>query len=727
MNRSEYRAKVIAYFAKHPNDGFKSRQLQRRFNIREEYDFETLRDVLHKMVAKGELQWTKKKGYHRVSTRSKGITGVIEITRQGSGYVTSDSGEKIFIDRRSLGTALNGDTVEVALFAVKKKREQNSDPAEGEVIKVLRRNHTAFVGTLERSRNFYFVLPDDPALPRDMYVPPEELNGARPGEKVLVELVAWDDDHQNPEGKIIGVLGKAGDPFVEVRSVIEAYRLPTSFPPAVEKEAAAFGSEIPAEEISRRLDLRGKTILTIDPFDAKDFDDALSVDILDDGTYRLGVHIADVSAYVTEGSAIDTEAFSRGTSVYLANQVIPMLPEHLSNRLCSLMPDVDRLAYSCFITVTPAGKVKDHSFARSVINSKRRFTYEEVESILDAKKGDCRDELLTLWSIASTLRKKRMKNGSVDFDSPEAKFRYDDHGKPVDIMIKKRLKSHQLVEECMLLANQTVAEHIAKLQKKNEVLPFVYRIHDAPDPEKLRNLSVFVQSFGYSLNIKETASSKELQKLLLAVQDTKEENVITEVALRSMAKAVYATNNIGHFGLGFSHYTHFTSPIRRYPDLLVHRLLNEYTHGIKETRKKTFEKQLPDACRHCSNRERVATEAERETVKVMQVEYMRQHLGDQFEGIISGVTQFGIFIEINDLLVQGLLHIRDLENDYYKYDERQYALIGERTGNRFRLGDSIIVKVVKVNPERRQIDFVLAENDIEESRKGKKQKKRRRH
>ncbi|MDD8016828.1 MAG: ribonuclease R [Bacteroidota bacterium] len=725
MNRSDFHAKVLSYLDKHPHEGFKSRQLKRRLNITTDYEFETLRDVLHKMVNKGELAWTKNRGYHRVKTASHGIVGTIAMYKQGFAVVTTEGGEEVYVDKESYSTALNGDTIEVALLAAKKKTKNIEQRIEGEVVNVLKRAQTEFVGTLQRSQNFYFVLPDDAKMPRDIYVAGEAIQDARSGDKVLVELLEWNDPARNPEGKVISVLGKAGDPFVELQSVIKAFRLPTSFPKNVEHEVAGIPNTLPQEEIKKRLDLRKKIIVTIDPHDAKDFDDALSIEKLDDSTYQLGVHIADVSAYVKEGTELDKEAYARGTSVYLANQVVPMLPEKLSNALCSLMPNVDRYAYSCMMTITATGKVKEHSFARSVINSKRRFTYEEVEKILDDKKGDFSAELTLLWTLASTLRKKRMKNGSVDFDSPEAKFRYDEKGKPVEILIKKRLKSHQLVEECMLLANQTVAQHISPVKKKNEIQPFVYRVHDVPDPDKLRSLSQFVQQLGHPLNITGSASSKELQKLLESVKGTKEENLINEVALRSMAKAIYSPDNIGHYGLAFDHYTHFTSPIRRYPDLLVHRLLDEYSRGISESRKEYYAKRLKEWCKHCSDRERVAAEAERESVKVMQVEYMKQHIGDEFEGIISGVMQFGIFIEINDLLVEGLLHVRDMDGDFYSYDEKQYALIGERKGQRYRLGDSIIVKVAKVDPERRKIDFVPAEIDI--SITEKKKSKRRRH
>ncbi len=723
MNTEQLHEKIIAYLTKRSKDGFKSRELGRAFGISSDRDFQVLRDVLHTMVDNGELQWTKKRGYH-LATSSNRIQGALKIDKRGSGVVTTNRGE-VKIDKQSLGTGLNGDTVEVAVFVSKKSNKNSETVSEGEVIRVISRAHTEFGGTLQRSKNFYFVLPDDPTVHRDFYIAPEDLNGATSGDKVLVELTEWDDPFKNPEGRIIKTLGAAGDPFVELRSVIQAYRLPTSFPKEVEQAAADIPLEIPKEELKKRLDLRSTVVLTIDPHDAKDFDDALSIESLGEGSFRIGVHIADVSAYVTEGSIIDREAFARATSVYLANQVIPMLPEKLSNNICSLVPSRDRLTYSVFMTVTEKGKVKKYDFARSVINSKRRFTYEEVETILDNNTGEYFQELSQLWTAAKTLRKKRMKNGSIDFDSAEAKFKYDEKGKPVEIFIKKRLKSHQLVEECMLLANQTVATHISTLQKNNEILPFVYRIHDLPDREKLRTLEDFVRKFGYKLNISQSLSSKDLQQLLADVHGTKEENLINEVALRSMAKAVYSAENIGHFGLAFDHYSHFTSPIRRYPDLLVHRLLWDYSNGMNEKRKQTFKKELPAMCKHCSEREKVAAEAERDSVKVMQVEYMRQHLGEEFEGIISGVIQYGIFVELNNMLVEGMLNVRDLDDDYYVFDEKQYALIGERSGNRFRLGDTITVKVAKVTPERRQIDFVLAETDIKEETRRKKGKRGR--
>ncbi len=722
MNNQELREQIVAYLSKRNKEGFKSRQLRRIFRMEGDREFQELRTVLHSMVDKGILRWTKNRGYHVASTSNR-LQGTLKVDKRGNGVVTTDRGE-ILVNKQSLFTAFNGDIVEVSAFVSTKTKKNEPAVSTGEVLGIITRKHTEFGGTLQKSKSFYFVLPDDATVQRDFYIAPENLNGAESGDKVLVELMEWDDPFKNPEGKIISTLGAAGDPFVELRSVIQAHHLPTSFPKEVEAAAAAIPVEIPKAEIERRLDLRDVAVLTIDPHDAKDFDDALSIERLEGGSYRIGVHIADVSAYVTEGGILDQEAFTRGTSVYLANQVIPMLPEKLSNNICSLVPNKDRLTYSVFMNVTEKGRVRKYEFARSVINSKRRFTYEEAETILDTKKGDFSDELNDLWSAAKNLRKARMKNGSIDFDSPEAKFKYDDKGKPVDIFIKKRLKSNQLVEECMLLANQTVAKHIETLQKEGEILPFVYRIHDLPDKEKLRTLEEFVRKFGYKLNVSQSSSAKDLQQLLLEIQGTKEENLINEVALRSMAKAVYSTDNIGHFGLAFDHYSHFTSPIRRYPDLLVHRLLWDYTNGMSEKRKQTVKKELPAMCKHCSDREKVAAEAERDSVKVMQVEYMRQHIGAEFPGIISGVIQYGVFVELNNMLVEGMLHVRDLNDDYYVFDEKQYSLVGERKGKRLRLGDAITVKVAKVTPERRQIDFVLATD--EEEKQDKKEKKNER-
>jgi ribonuclease R len=676
------------------------------------------------MVDAKALSHARSKGYSRKSP-SSGIQGILSMSKQGYGYVTVHASEfgEVYIGPKSLGTALDGDTVEVALFASHRSKKAIDKKIEGEIVNVVSRAHSEFVGTLEQSKNFFFVAVDDRKIPRDIYVPQEALNGAQPGDKVVVAFELWDNELLNPEGRIVEVIGRSGDSGAEVASVIKAFRLPTSFPGAVESYVKTIPETISAVEISHRRDLRSLVCFTIDPDDAKDFDDAISIEKAHGDTIRLGVHIADVSAYVKESSVLDVEAFKRGTSVYLANQVVPMLPEKLSNDLCSLKANVDRLAYSCMMEITPKGKIAKYEIVRSVINSKRRFTYEDVEKILDAGKGEHAEALMMLWSLAQLLKKNRMKNGSIDFDSPEAKFKYDERGKPVEVRIKHRLKSHQLVEECMLLANQTVAIHIGKGKKETDVQPFAYRVHDAPNVEKLRELSVFVEKFGHKLNVSASVSSKDLQKLLNEVKGTPEENVINEVSLRAMAKAIYSERNIGHFGLSFDYYTHFTSPIRRYPDLVVHRMLDEYAKGMTHPRRQHYLAQLPQICKWSSDRERVAMEAERASVKVMQAEYMKQHLGDEFEGIISGVTNYGMYVEIDDLLVEGMIHVRNIGDDYYEHDEKHYSLVGRRTGRRFRLGDSITVKVVRVNVENREIDFACVESETFSSKK-KKRKRR---
>ncbi len=699
--------RVIEFFDEHPREAFKSRQVARRLGIRDEETFQVLRGILHAMVDAKTLSHTRGKGYFHRSP-AQGVEGTLTIFKQGHGIVSVDSDPRneIYIGPKSLSTGMNGDTVEVALFAAHKKHEKNhNERREGEIIAVTKRANLDIVGTLEQSKNFFFVIPDDKKVPRDIYIPQEKINGAHPGDKVVVQFESWESDLLNPEGKIVEIIGRAGEVSAEIRSVIKAFHLPTSFPSGVEEFVRKIPEAIPEEEIARRTDLRSLVCFTIDPADAKDFDDAISIEQLNSETFRLGVHIADVSAYVKENTPLDAEAYKRGTSVYLANQVVPMLPEKLSNNLCSLNPRVDRLAYTCFMDISVKGKVTAYSIVKSVINSKRRFTYEEVEKILDSGEGDFAGELVQLWTLASALRQKRMKSGSVDFDTREAKFRYDNSGKPVEVIVKERLKSHQLVEECMLMANQTVAKHIGLPKNESSVPPFIYRIHDAPDMERLRELALFVQKFGHTLNVSSSVSSKALQKLLNDVKGTPEENVITEVALRSMAKAIYSEKNIGHYGLGFDYYTHFTSPIRRYPDLIVHRLLEEYAHGMTQAQRKHHASRLPEMCRWSSDRERVAMEAERTSIKVMQSEYMKQHIGDEFDGIISGITHFGIFIEINDLLVEGMLHVRNIDDDYYIHNEKQYSLVGQHRGRTFRLGDSIKVKVTRVDVENREIDF----------------------
>jgi len=647
------------------------------------------------------------KGSPRRGTKPGRVQGTISVSRRGIGTVRDpETGEEITIAPRFIHTALHGDTVVVVPFARRLVRRGDAEsPREGEVSEIVSRGRTTLTGTLRRSRHFTFVVPDDERFSRDVYVEAASARKAADGTKVVVKLHPWEDEQLNPEGSVIEVLGPSGDARVEVTSVARTHGLPPDFPKEVQREAERLPAAIPAEEIRLRRDLRGIATVTIDPEDAKDFDDALSCESLPHGRIRLGVHIADVSHYVPEGSALDAEAAARGTSVYMVNEVVPMLPERLSNELCSLRPKEDRLTYSVLMDVAPDGKVEQYEIVKSVIHSRHRFSYEEAQKVLERGKGEQSALLLPLHALARVLNDRRRKNGSIDFDTPEAKFQFDAQGLPSAILRKERLAAHRLVEECMLLANVTVARHIAA--GTDDSRPFLYRVHDLPDPERLRELAGFVRQFGFSLEVRSGVSSRALQKLLEEAKNSEVENLINGVALRSMAKAIYSEKNIGHYGLGFPYYTHFTSPIRRYPDLVIHRLLAEYERPLSPRRREVLRSRLPEIAQLSSDRERVAMNAERESVRVMQVEYMKRHLGDEFEGVIGGVTNFGFFVEINELLVEGLIRVRDLADDYYIFDEKHYALRGRSRGRVFRLGDRVRVRVLAVDPGRRNIDFEL--------------------
>ena len=695
--------KIIAFFKRNPGKGFKNREIAKKLNISDEHEYSSLKAAVYKLYEESFLTKSGKKYYLNQTPSSNTITGVLELNQAGYGFVTlKNSGlGDIFIAARNLGTAFHGDTVEVALFARKKRKN-----IEGQIIQVVKRKRNEIVGTLNKSHSFYFIKPDDPKIHRDIYINPDKIGNAKIGDKVTVGNIIWDRSMINPEGEIVQRLGKTGSFDTDIAAIAKEFNLPYRFPKEVLDEAEGIPLVVSAGDVRKRMDYRKKVVFTIDPVDAKDFDDALSIEKLENGNYEVGIHIADVSNYVPSGSALDKEALRRGNSVYLVGRVIPMLPERLSNNVCSLVPDEDRLTYSVVAELTKRGKLVDYKIGKSVINSKRRFTYEEVQEIIDKGKGDFSDELYLLNSLAQTLRKKRMRTGSIDFFTPEIRFELDESGNPVSIQRKEIKQSNMLVEEFMLLANRVVASRIAS-PPKGEIHPFIYRVHDLPDNEKLQEFARFVKSLGYTFNPNAASKSTEFQVLMQMVKGTEEEGVINELAIRSMAKAVYSANNIGHYGLGFKYYTHFTSPIRRYADLMVHRMLFNYLE--KKGKERYSYNMLEDISDHISVTERNAVDAERLSVKLKQIEYLKAHLGEEFHAIISGITHFGIFVKITDILAEGLIRVRDLEGDFYVYDEKKYSLIGRRTKKQFRLGDKVQVKLVRADLEKSELDFIIGE------------------
>ncbi len=696
--------KIIAFFKSNTGRKFRSKELAEKLEINADYEYEELKFHLHKLVEEGIIIKQGKRYFYLPEKSSGKLTGKLSLSADGSyGFVILENlaMNDIFIAERNLGTALDGDEVEVSLFASKKGKN-----TEGQIINIINRAKTDYTGVLKKSNSFYIVVPDKKVFPRDIYVAENNLNGAGPNDKVVVELLEWNGPQVNPEGCIIEILGKAGDYDTEIVSLAREFNLKYKFSEDVITQADNISESIPEEEIRKRTDFREKIVITIDPEDAKDYDDALSIEKLANGNFLVGIHIADVSHYVSPESAIFREAEERATSVYFVGKVIPMLPERLSNNICSLVPGKDRLCYSVIAEITPGGKVTDYRIEKTVINSKRRYSYEEAQAILDSGKGDFFAELSMLLELSRKLRTNRIRKGSINFKSSEVKFRLDDKGSPVSIEIKHLLEANNLIEEYMLLANQIVAAHI-KNNKKEMQYPFVYRIHDLPDKVKIDEFAVFVKTLGYSFTPGQKNDSKQLQMLLEKTAGTDEEAVINEVAIRSMAKAIYSTENIGHFGLAFKYYTHFTSPIRRFPDLIVHRIIFDY---IKNPAKPLFTlKQLEEICAHSSACERSAASAERLSVKLKQLEYFKDKTGMVFEGIVSGVAKFGLFVQLKDTLTEGLIPMRNLADDFYILDEKNHCLIGRSTKRKFRLGDKINVKVMRVDLDKKEIDFILNE------------------
>lgn len=646
------------------------------------------------------------------------LEGTISLTRKARGYVRADGSEdEIEIDAASLNTALHGDRVSVELLP-KRPGVGRTSRVQGEVVKVLLRAKVNFSGKIEMREGVAFFVPDDVKAYIDFIIPKEKLSGAASGAKIIAKISRWSDPKKNPEGEIVKILGTAGEHNAEMLALALEKGFDQSFPENVEKEAGAFSDKITEEEIQKRRDFRNIRTFTIDPANAKDFDDALSLRTLPDGIFEVGVHIADVSHYVRPGAALDKEAGIRGTSVYLVDRTIPMLPEKLSNDLCSLKPDVDRLAFSAIFQFTPESSQKDKKtvitnvwFGKTVIRSQMRFAYEDAEKILNAGRGEFFGELSTLRAIAQNLERERKAKGAINFEGDELAIEINRDGMPLAIRKKVRLETNRLVEDFMLLANRRVAEFISKIGRKEEKL-FVYRIHDEPNAERLRELSTFVRNFGYKLKIPEDGniSSKDLAEFLAHMEETPIKNIVHSTALRSMAKAVYSTKNIGHYGLAFKHYTHFTSPIRRYPDILAHRLLFSYLNHEKIPHK--LWEEYESVLVYSSEQERKATEAERDSVKYKQVEFMLPKLGKVFDGIITGVTEWGIFVAEKETLAEGMVSLRDLKDDYYVLDEKHYRLVGEKTKKRYSLGDEVKIELVRANLAEKTLDYIFYEEEI---------------
>ena len=661
---------------------------------------------------------TQKKAGKKKSSQTKIVKGKLDISRSGMGYVIVEGLEKdILVKPNDFGKAFHGDIVRVEVSNDSGRGKRT----EGKVIDVAERKQVEFIGNVQVNKNIaFFVAGGEKQVP-DFFIPVENLHGAKDGERVVVRLVKWDKSDKKPQGEVITLLNSENEADLSMKEILIGAGFPITFEPEVLKEAAKLSGKISREEIGKRKDCRDFLTFTIDPEDAKDFDDAISIRNLDNGNYEIGVHIADVSHFVTPDGILDKAAYKRATSVYLPDRVNPMLPEKISNELCSLRPNEDKYTFSVIFQITNRAEIKHKWIGRTIIHSNHRFTYEEVQQTIETKDGLHYKPILLLNDLAHKFRKERFKNGAINFSSQEVKFKLDETGKPIGVMIKESKDAHKLIEEFMLLANRTIAEYVSKIKINQEPLPFPYRIHDTPDDEKLKAFAAYAKKFGYKFDIhneKEIATS--FNKLLEEVQGKPEQHILEQLGIRTMAKAVYTSQNVGHYGLGFENYCHFTSPIRRYPDILVHRILQQcLDKNVK------IDKKMDEKCKHCSDRERSAMESERAGNKYKQVQYMQQFLGEEFEGIISGVSTFGFWVETVEHKCEGLISIRDLYDfDDFKYDETDYALIGMRTGKKFRMGDKINIKVVAANLTKRQLDYNWIPDDFKQNKTIKKKVKK---
>ncbi len=695
VNKRSLKSELLKVFYQSPNKSFNYKQLAKAINLKREENYGVINVALAELEQSEKLVETGRGKFKLKIIKETFIEGIIDITTSGSGYVVvNDMDQDVFIHKKHLKNVVNGDKVSISLFSKFKK-----DKPEGELIEVIERNTIRFVGVVDLSEHSAFVIVQNPKVHFDIFLAKKECKNIKNGQKVIVEIIDWGNKKTSPSAKLIEILGYPGEHNVEIHSILAEYNLPHDFNKELQDYATSIPSKIEKEEINKRKDFRQTTTFTIDPYDAQDFDDALSIKNISDDVLEIGIHIADVSHYIKNNDIIDLEAKERATSVYLVDRVVPMLPEILSNKLCSLRPNEEKLCFSAVFQINKEFKIINQWFGKTIINSNHRFTYEDAQQIIEDKKGLFYSELNALNKIAKNFRNERMKTGAFSFERSETKFKIDEQGNPVSVYLKKSLDAHKLIEEFMLLANKKVAEYIAK-----QNLSFVYRIHDSPDPEKLQTFNILLKKFGYHIQTENKKSiSSSMNSLLKEVKGKDESNMIETLAIRTMAKAVYTTENIGHYGLAFNHYTHFTSPIRRYPDVMVHRLMFHYLNNGKDQKTK----EIVNQCKHSSEREIIAAKAERSSIKYMQAKYMSSKIGETFEGIISGVTDFGIFVEVSETACEGLIRMRDIPGDFYTFKEKDYCIQGHNTKKKYYLGDKLKVKIRNVNLERKEIDLVI--------------------
>jgi len=723
MSREQASALIMGVFGRNPKKVYNYKQISKLLFISDKQAKVLINNTLDELVGKKQLEQLEP-GRYRLLSRAGYKTGTLDMTRHGYAFLISENEEEdVFIARNNLKTALDGDLVKVIVYPARKQRSRS----EGEVVEILERARDSFVGTVEISRNYAFLLPDSQKMPFDIFIPLEKLNGVKHGQKAIARIIDWPEKVKNPFGEVVDILGYPGENDTEMHSILAEFELPYKFSKEVEAYAEQIPDGITPAEIKKRRDFRKVPTFTIDPADAKDFDDALSLQSLEGGIWEVGVHIADVSHYVQTKTILDNEAYDRATSVYLVDRVVPMLPEKLSNGVCSLRPNEDKLTFSAVFKMNEQGEVLDEWFGRTVIHSARRFAYEEAQEIIESGEGDMKMEVLKLYEISKVLKEKRFENGSVNFEREEVKFHLAEDGAPTGIYFKVQKEANWLIEEFMLLANKRVAAYASRggkyekeakpagtggeTKKKQPGKTFVYRIHDLPDPEKMESFTRFIGKFGHNLNPQQSGRrlSTALNKLLDQVQGKKEQNVVEMMALRSMAKARYSTNNIGHYGLAFKDYAHFTSPIRRYPDLMVHRLLAHYLGQGESKNAETYEKR----CQHASEMERRSVDAERASTKYKQVEFMQDKVGKQFAGVVSGLSDWGIYVEIADNKCEGMVSIKSIVDDFYEFNEEEYMIVGKQSGRKFEIGDEVKIEVMNANLSRRQLDYKLVELEEE--------------